>query len=62
MQISNTIEIQSDSDDNVNSQETPTKSRKQKNCDKRPARVNKEIDRRIRQNSLNSATSNKSNV
>ena len=62
MQISNTVEIQSDSDDNIIYPETHTKPRKQKNCDKRPARVNKDTDRSIRQNSLNSATSNKSNV
>lgn len=59
MQISNTVEIQSDSDDNISSPETP-KSQKQKNGDKRPARVNKDSDQRIRRSRLNSAVSNKS--
>ena len=62
MQINNnTVEIPSDSDDNIiNSPETSTKSRQQKNGDKRPTRAKKNSEQSIRQNTLNSATSDKS--
>ena len=52
MQINNnTVEIPSDSDDNIiNSPETSTKSRQQKNGDKRPTRAKKNSEQSIRQN------------
>ena len=51
MQIDNNI---------INSPKTSTKSRQQKNGDKRPTRAKKNSEQSIRQNTLNSATSDKS--